>query len=456
MKIFYKTYGCQMNVRDTEAVRVLLERHGYEFTDDESAADIILVNTCSVRGKAEDKAIGKLGLLTAEESRHRALVGAMGCMVQRLQSRLFHSVPKLDFAVGTKQAERLPEIIARVRAGETGVLAADDDAVHPGENLDGHVIEPGRAGAFVNILYGCNRCCSYCIVPYVRGNEWSRPAVDIIQEVKALVKSGIQEVTLLGQSVMRYGLENDVWKDIPLSARKGFKEPLPGLLAALCEIDGLTRIRFTSGHPSGCTAELARAMDELPPVCEHLHLPVQSGSDAILKRMRRGYTVAEYLAAVDLLRNNVDNPVFTTDIIVGFPGETEQDFEATRDLMEQVGFMNAFIFKYSPREGTPAAEWDDDVSSEEKLRRNKLLLDDQNRRSLALNQELAGKVVEVLVDGVSARNVERWSGRTRRNRIVVFEPPAGIRTGMLLNVKINRVMAQTLYGEVVAGGHAGE
>lgn len=448
MKVFFKTYGCQMNVRDTEAVRSLLERNGYAFTDDEAAADIILVNTCSVRGKAEDKAIGKLGLLTAGDRRHRAIVGAMGCMVQRLQERIFNSVPGLDFAVGPRSAWRLPQLLARVCSGETGVLAVDGgESVDNLDELDGHVQSQSPA-AFINILYGCNRGCSYCIVPQVRGSEWSRSAAEIINEARKVVAGGVREITLLGQSVMRYGLLNPVW-DADYASSRGYSEPLPRLLEALDAIDGLERIRFTSGHPSGCTSELAYAMRDLSAVCEHLHLPVQSGSDRILERMRRGYNVATYLEAVARMRAAVGEVAFTTDVIVGFPGETEEDFNATRELMEHVGFLNSFIFKYSPREGTAAADMDDDVSQDEKMRRNRILLEDQNRRAMLLNERETGKKVEVLVEGVSPRNTERWSGRTRRNQIVVFEPPGNIEYGMLLNVKITRVMAQTLYGEVV-------
>lgn len=449
MKVFFKTYGCQMNVRDTEAVRSLLERNGYIFTDDETAADIIIVNTCSVRGKAEDKAVGKLGLLTAGDRRHRAVVGAMGCMVQRLQERIFYSVPGLDFAVGPRSAWQLPQVLARVRSGETGILATDDGvAVEQLENLDGHVNSQSPA-AFINILYGCNRGCSYCIVPQVRGSEWSRAASEIIKEARRVVESGVREITLLGQSVMRYGLLNDVWSAEDEAGSHGYVEPFSRLLEALDAIDGLERIRFTSGHPSGCTSELARAMRDLPSVCEHLHLPVQSGSDRILEKMRRGYTVENYLDAIGRIRSTVGDVAFTTDVIVGFPGETEDDFNATRELMEQVGFLNAFIFKYSPREGTPAADMDDDVSPDEKMLRNKVLLEDQNRRAVFLNEREIGKIVEVLVEGVSPRNTKRWSGRTRRNQIVVFEPRGNIESGMLLDVKVSRVMAQTLYGEVV-------
>jgi tRNA-2-methylthio-N6-dimethylallyladenosine synthase len=255
-------------------------------------------------------------------------------------------------------------------------------------------------------------------------------------------------VTLLGQSVMLYGARNEVWPVEHVSAH-GYLEPLPRLLEAVNAIPGIERIRFTSGHPTGCSAELCRAMAELSHVAAHLHIPVQSGSDRILKLMRRGYTAADYLDAAARLRAAVPDIVVTTDVIVGFPSETAAEFEETRQLMDRVGFDNAFIFKYSPRPGTPAAEMDDDVSEEEKKRRNQVMLTDQDRRGMALNEAMVGTQITVLVQGVSKRNTARWAGRSAGNKIVVFEPVDGLAAGDMVEVSIERAMAQTLYGTIV-------
>lgn len=444
MTFLVHTYGCQMNVRDSEAVSMLLERHGLQPAATEDEADVVIVNTCSVRGKAEDKAIGKLGMMAAtKRKRPGRIVGVMGCMVQRLQSDLFKRIDGLDFAVGPRRFARIPALLERVAGGERHLLdigIGDEDI----DALAGH--EEGAVTAFVNILLGCDRRCAYCIVPDVRGPEWSRPAEGIIAEVNSLVRAGVKEVTLLGQSVMRYGLGNPVWSAAAPPSPRGYTEPFVRLLEAINDQTPLARLRFTSSHPSGCTAELAAAMRDLPAVCPHLHLPLQSGSDSVLRRMRRGYTAASYLEALQRLRETVPELAVTTDIIVGFPGETDEDFEQTRACMDAASFDNAFIFKYSPRPGTPAADWEDDVPEAEKRRRNQVLLEDQDRRGRRLNERLVGATLDVLAEGESLRNTERWSGRSGSNKIVVFEPGPDCRIGDLVTVKIERAMPQTLYG----------
>lgn len=315
--ILIKTYGCQMNERDSEAIAALLVRHGYQQASSEGAADVILVNTCSVRGKAEDKALGKLRIMAAaKRERPGLVVGAVGCMVQRLGQDILKKVKGLDLAVGTHRLGALPALIEAVIAGQ-GPLVDTGAADRETEALAWHL--GGSLSAFVNILLGCDRHCAYCIVPTVRGAEWSRPADSVLREVRALAEQGCREVTLLGQSVMSYGKKNPVWPELHQSAR-GYVEPLPRLLEAVSQVPGIRRIRFTSGHPTGCSAELSRAMGEVPGVCDHLHLPVQSGSDRILKKMRRGYTADDYLAAVHRLRQHVPTLALTSDVIVGFPG----------------------------------------------------------------------------------------------------------------------------------------
>ncbi len=447
MKTFYiHTYGCQMNVRDSDAVAAELTEAGYREAASEDDADIIIVNTCAVREKAEDKAVGKLGILTASKRMHPGrIVGVMGCMAQRMKESVFKRVKALDFSVGTRAARFIPELIRRAEAGETAIWMEGeitDCRVPHGHNEVG-------ISSFVTVLLGCQRRCAYCIVPDTRGPEYSRPAKEIIEEVKAIAARGVKEVTLLGQSVLRYGKQKEqVWEE---GSEEGsaFTEPFPRLLEAISRIEGIKRIRFTSGHPSGCTEELARAFRDLPAVCPHLHLPVQSGSDRILKIMRRGYTQEEYLASLERLRSYVPDISITTDIIVGFPGETEEDFELTRELMRKARFDNSFVFKYSPRPGTPSAAMEDDVSDAEKDRRDKVLLADQDALGIGNNDAWIGKEATVLVEGPSLRNKERWAGRSGQNKIVIFEPQEGVKVGDLVKVKIDRANPQTLFGKIV-------
>jgi len=447
MRFILHTYGCQMNVRDSEAASALLEAAGHTPVRSEEEADLIVVNSCSVRGKAEDKALGKLGLLCASKrERPGRIVGLMGCMAQRLGDEIFKRVPGLDFSVGTRRSGAIPRMVARVLAGESALLEISS----PDETPDVPDAHTGSGfSAFVTVLLGCNRRCAYCIVPDVRGSEYSRPAREILAEIEALARNGVREVTLLGQSVMNYGRVGGVWGTSDAPSPGGYTEPFARLLEAVAAVPGIARIRFTSGHPSGVTGQLVRAASTLPQICHHLHLPVQSGSDRILGLMRRGYTRADYLESVRRLRGAMPDFALTTDVIVGFPGETAEDFEATRSLMNEADFDNAFIFKYSPRPGTPAAAMEDDVSEAEKMRRNQVLLEDQDVRGAAANQRLVGSLQEVLVEGPSLRNAARWAGRSPGNKIVVFEPIDGLQSGAMATIRITRAAPQTLYGDVV-------
>ena len=422
MKFHIHTYGCQMNVRDSEAVAALLLAAGHERASGEADADVVIVNSCTVRQKAEEKAIGKAGNLVAAKK----TTGLMGCAVKRLGADVFKLIPKLDFAVGPRAFWRIPGILAD---GKFPVLALGDDDLP--SCLDAHAASGFQA--YVTAMTGCDNWCSYCIVPSVRGREWTRPAAEIVAEVEALARGGVSEVTLLGQSVLRY-------------------PDFPGLLRRLNGIDGLRRIRFTSAHPSGCTDELLRVYRECPKVCRHLHLPVQSGSDRILADMGRRYTRAEYLAAVRRLREFDSEFSLTTDVIVGYPGEAEADFEATRSLMDEADFDNAFVFKYSPRPGTRAANLPDDVPTREKERRNQVLLDDQERRGQRRNDRLVGTVREVLSEGPSKRNPARWSGRDSGNRIVVWDAARDAPTpppGTPVCVRVTEAHPQILVGDAL-------
>ena len=441
----FHTYGCQMNVRESEAAAKALLDAGHTPAADEESADIVIVNSCSVRGKAEDKALGKLGILCAtKRERPNRVIGLMGCMAQRLGNDIFKKIPTLDFSIGTRCADRVaPAVEAALQGSAT--LAMKDLHEQP-DAPSGHVYQGGFS-AFVTILLGCNRRCAYCIVPDVRGDEWSRPARDVLKEVRELAANGVKEVTLLGQSIMNYGLRTPAFDELDPPSPGGYTLPFPRLLEAVAAIDGIERIRFTSGHPSGVTDELIRLYREEPKLCHHLHLPVQSGSTGVLSRMRRGYTRERYLEAVKRLREAVPDIAVTTDVIVGFPGETEADFEETRTMMAEAGFDNAFIFKYSPRPGTVSATWEDDVSDAEKAHRNQVLLGDQDVRGAQINQALIGQTVEVLAEGPSLRNKARWSGRTSSNKIVIFTPPERIQPGNIVSLTIAKAAPQTLYAE---------
>ena len=420
-----------MNVRDSEAVEALLEAAGYVKASGEDDADVVIINSCTVRQKAEEKAVGKAGYLCSTGK----VVGLMGCAVKRMGGDVFKRLPKLSFAVGPRCFGLIPKILAdgrypRLEIGENEIP----------DGLDAHPVTR-RAGTFaavqsyVTVMIGCDNRCSYCIVPDVRGHEWCRPTDEIVAEVRCLADRGVREVCLLGQSVLRY--------------RGADGASFPSLLRRLQDIDGLARIRFTSAHPSGCTDELLAAYRDCPKVCRHIHLPVQSGSDRILADMGRRYTRAQYLAAVSKLRDFDPEIAVTTDVIVGYPGETEDDFEATRTLLDESGVDNAFIFKYSPRPGTRAAALPDDVTQAEKERRDQVLLADQERRGLLRNERLVGTVREVMVEGPSKRNKARLAGRDSGNRIVVWDcaDTTTCPVGSLARLRIIEAHPQILVGE---------
>ena len=428
-----------MNVRDSEAVESMLVAAGHEKAAGEEDAELVIVNSCTVRQKAEEKAVGKAGNLIAAKK----ITGLMGCAVKRLGEDVFKKLPKLDFAVGPRAIGLIPKIVAD---GRFPRLELGEDMMS--EALAAHV--NGGFQAFVTVLVGCDNRCSYCIVPDVRGHEYSRPAREIVAEVRTLAAHGVREVCLLGQSVLRYGKRNAAWDERDAPSPGGYTEAFPRLLEAIAAIPGIARIRFTSAHPKGCTDELLRAYREFPQVCRHLHLPVQSGSDRVLAEMGRHYTREEYLAAVRKLRDFDPEFAITTDVIVGYPGESEADFRETRSLMEEAGFDNSFVFKYSPRPGTRSAALPDDVPTAEKERRDQVLLADQEKRGQRRNDALVGTVREVLVEGPSKRNKSRWSGRDSGNRIVVWDDAGGVsaKAGDIVRVAITEAHPQILLGKI--------
>ena len=467
-KVWIKTYGCQMNERDSEAVAAMLSARGYAVARSERDADVILLNTCSVRDVAEQKAIGKMSEL-ADLKRHRPelILGYLGCMAQSRGATLTDRQPAVDLVVGTQKFHKVPEYLDRLLAagevncgsavpGATGNSCPEghshksivDTGEEPGSEstIRDHVLGTNgnrQVTAFVSIMQGCEMYCTFCIVPYTRGAERSRPITEVVDEVRWLIDQGVREITLLGQIVTSYGR-----KDI---RKKDGKSAFVQLLDAVNEVDGLERIRFTAPHPKGFGDDLVQAYRVLPKLCEHAHLPIQSGSNRILKEMNRGYTREWFLRIVDELRRAQPKMAISTDIIVGFPGETEEDFEQTASLMREVEFDQAFIFKYSPRQDTPAADMPEQLDDEVKEQRNQILLQILNERMLRKNQALAGQLVEVLVEGRSEKGGRRMMGRTRTNRIVFFDGSERHK-GELLPVRVERATTVALYGDPAIHG----
>ena len=448
--VLIKTYGCQMNERDAEQVASMFLAGGYELTTDEAAADVILINTCSVREKAELKALGKMGLLCARPTAKPWVVyGFMGCMCQSRAASLFRDVPRLDIVTGTQQYHNVYKLCNRLLRSRLGQPAfepirrgAHICATQQEEGFQNairdHLPPAGNCTAFVSIMQGCEMRCSYCIVPSTRGAECSRPAADILQEVRELVDRGVKEVTLLGQIVNRYGKDEPV-----INGRGAFVH----LLEQLNDMDGLERIRFTSPHPIGFRQDLVNAYTYLPKLCSHIHFPMQSGSDRILQLMRRPYKNEKYLKLCEAMREARPDLAITTDIIVGFPGETHEDYLETKAAVERIQFDNAFVFQYSPRRDTVAAAMDNQICLRVKEERNHDLLEAVNRIAVARNQALVGTNQTILVEGPSKNNPERLQGRTSQNKPVII-PGGTAEVGTLVPVRIAECTGFTLYGEV--------
>lgn len=442
--VYIKTYGCQMNERDSEAVAAQLVAKGYAMAASEHAADVILLNTCSVRDSAEQKAIGKMQNLAAETRRSRpnVVLGFMGCMAQSRGRELIDKLPDVDLVIGTQKfhrtAEYLDDLLERRKDKIVDTEAEEGSEGTIREHLLAGATESKSVTAFVSIMQGCNQFCTFCIVPYTRGLERCRSIEEIVEECRELVGRGVREITLLGQIVNSYGR-----RDYPkVDGKSAFVQ----LIEAVHEIDGLERIRFTSPHPKGYGDDLIEAYARLPKLCEHAHLPAQSGSNRILKLMHRLYTRERFLEIVGKLRQSAPGIGVGTDIIVGFPGETDEDFQQTMALVGEAQFDQAFIFKYSQRRDTPAAKMPDQVPQEVIDERHSQLFELMNRLGAARYQDCVGQTVEILVEGPSRKNPERLSGRTRSNKIVVFEG-AKRHIGQVVNVKITRAGSFTLYGD---------
>jgi tRNA-2-methylthio-N6-dimethylallyladenosine synthase len=443
-RVFIKTYGCQMNERDSEAVAAQLVAKGYTLAPSEETADVVLLNTCSVRDLAEQKALNKMKSLVgvANAERRAPVLGFMGCMAQSRGQKLIDELPDVDLVLGTQKFHRAADYLDEILSGggrEKIVDVAeekDSEATIREHLLNGSA--KTSVSAFVSIMQGCNQYCTFCIVPYTRGEERSRTIPDIVAECRELVSRGVREITLLGQIVTSYGK-----RDIP--ARDG-KSAFVQLLDAVHEIDGLERIRFTSPHPKGYGDDLIDAYARLPKLCESAHIPVQSGSDRILKIMHRGYTRERFLGIIKKLRAAGPEIGISTDIIVGFPGETEEDFEHTMSLAREVEFDQAYIFKYSPRRDTPAADMPDQVPQHVREERNHVLLQTINEIAARKYENFVGRQTQILVEGPSRKNAARMTGRTRCNKIVVFDGGERHR-GQVMDVRITRAGSFTLYGD---------
>ena len=447
-KFFIKTYGCQMNERDSEQVAHSLLARGYERADREIEADVVLLNTCSVRDMAEQKALGKMGMLGQIARRRPEVVfGFLGCMAQARGNALFAGLPHLDLVVGTQKfhrvADYIDELVEKKRTRQMDDLRFSicdtEEEAGSAETIRDHEVKDRQATAFVSIMQGCNMHCTFCIVPQTRGAERSRSMAEIVHEAHHLVSRGVKEITLLGQIVNLYGRHEFA----PVEG----KSPFVQLLEAVHEIDGLERLRFTSPHPIGFRDDLLRALAQLPKLVEHIHLPLQSGSNRILKAMHRPYTAEKYRSLVERIRRTRDEIAITTDVIVGFPGENDDDYRRTRDLVEEIQFDNAFVFRYSTRQDTPAAGMEQ-IDERVKEERNRDLLRVVDASAHRANERLVGRDLEVLCEGPSRTNAARLMGRTRANKIVVFEGSPRL-AGQLFDIHIAQANGFSLYGTPV-------
>jgi tRNA-2-methylthio-N6-dimethylallyladenosine synthase len=424
------TFGCQMNEHDSERMKGMLEALGYREAPERAQADLILFNTCSIRESADNRLIGHLGeakRLKGEDP--EKVVGIGGCWSQSLKDEVFERFPFVDVAFGPGQYPKLAEFLTSDSLTAQGYFEF--------EGFTGHLPmkREREFQAWVQISVGCNCVCAYCIVPSTRGREVSRPAREVVEEVERLAGDGVKEVTLLGQNVNSYG------RDLP----KGVKTMFAELLALVDAVDGIERIRYTSPHPKDMREDVIRAHAELPSVCEHIHLPLQSGSSSVLKAMKRTYNRERYLDRVALIREHVPDCALTTDIIVGFPGETEDDFRRTLEVVEEVGYDSAFTFIFSPRRGTPAADYADQVSHSVKRARMERLVEVVQRRAAERSRRFVGRTMEVLVEGPSRTDPSKLRGRSRHNKTVNFTGVA--RPGELAEVEITAATSTTLAGE---------
>ncbi|HPF43993.1 MAG TPA: tRNA (N6-isopentenyl adenosine(37)-C2)-methylthiotransferase MiaB [Syntrophomonadaceae bacterium] len=428
------TYGCQMNVRDSETIAGLVEAMGYCETSTTEDADLIIFNTCSVRHSAENRVFGKLGEIRRLKLKNpEMLIAFGGCMAQIPDNQKRLKKQGVDIVFGTHNIHELPALIAKVKEQKARVMQVWEKEGQIVENIP-NIRKPGLT-AFVNIMYGCNNFCSYCIVPYTRGRERSRQPEDILTEIKRLGEQGYKEITLLGQNVNSYNSGGEKAYDFA------------DLLCEAAEIESIQRIRFTTSHPKDISDKLIKTVAGHKKICKHIHMPLQAGSNEILRRMNRGYTREHYQSLTEKIRSAIPGAAITSDLIVGFPGETEQNFQQTLEMVEKVRFDAAFTFMYSVRKGTRAADFKDQLSLEEKKQRLSRLNELQYSIAADINRSLAGTVQEILVEGTSKTNPHRLTGRTDGNRIVIFSGPKEL-IGSFVHVRITRGTTFSLFGEI--------
>ncbi|MEM7260465.1 MAG: tRNA (N6-isopentenyl adenosine(37)-C2)-methylthiotransferase MiaB [Planctomycetota bacterium] len=435
-RVYFEVFGCQMNKLDSELMLESLHQNGYALTHDVDEAGVIIYNTCSIREKAEERAYSRLGSFKRRKAQDPGLVIALtGCVAQHHESDLLSKLPHVDMVVGTREFHRLPQMIDQVRGGSEPLLATELDSpleFHRSQNLG-----PSGSQAYVSVMRGCDQVCSYCIVPTTRGKEVSRPPEMILDEIRRLAENGVREITFLGQTVNSYG------------KRLGDGIGLHTLLYGVEDIEGIERVRFITSHPRYMRPKLIEAMAVCEKSCEYLHLPVQSGSSSVLARMKRTYDRDFFLKVVDRLRGSIGDFAIATDFIVGFPGETDEEFEESLSLAREVGFDHGYVFKYSPRPGTVSHRMEDDVPEEVKKERNNLLLSTILDGAQAKNEGLVGSLQEILVEGPSKNDPTRFTGRTRAHRIVSFAADAEDQAGRFQQVRIDRATGTSLWGSKV-------
>jgi tRNA-2-methylthio-N6-dimethylallyladenosine synthase len=433
-KVFIETFGCQMNKADSENMLGLLAEIGYEQTGDEKSADLMILNTCAIRAGAQDKVFSYLGhWRKLKESRPGTLIAVGGCVAQDAGRELLKRSPGVDIVFGTHNLFRLPELVLKARS--TGMPVVEIYQELEGELPELPVVRQSSISAWVSCIYGCDYNCTYCIVPYVRGREKSRPASQIVAELQELAQEGFLEITLLGQNVTAYGHDLEPPEDLGRLLRKAGS------------IEGIERVRFMTGHPRDLSDEIIDAVAETAVACEYFHVPIQSGDDRTLRRMARGYQVDFYRAMVERIRKRIPEAAITSDMIVGFPGETEQEFMNSVHLVEEIGFDLCNTAAYSARPHTPSASWPDQIPEPEKYERLRLLNSVVAEVSLKANKRYLGRTVDILVEGRSQRNPERLSGRTRTNKIVNFEGPQDL-IGKLVDVEIESASPWALKGRI--------
>lgn len=440
LKIYIETYGCQMNVADSQVASAILKASGCSFTEDITQADVILVNTCSVRDNAEKRVLGRLDVFRLEKKKRNVTVGVLGCMAQRLKERLLEN-PAVDFTIGPDSYRSLPAVISFIRDHGGKMTETNLSIQETYADIEPVRTDSNGVSAFISIMRGCNNLCSYCIVPFTRGRERSRDPKSIVAEAEQLAKEGYKEITLLGQNVDSYN-----WIDPENITRKVNFSQLLELVAIACP---KMRIRFQTSHPKDIRKGVLYTMAMYPNICPHIHLPVQSGSTRLLQKMNRKYTREDYLEKIHDIRNIMPDCAITTDIIAGFCSETEEDHKQTLSLMQEVQYDSAFMFQYSQRPNTLAAKrYPDDIPEEEKTRRLNEIIALQNTLSLKSNQKCIGQTYQVLVEGPSKRSETQMTGRTPQNRFCVFDAK-GSKPGDLVWVKILTCTQATLMGEIV-------